>query len=192
MTDKELFGVLSLIVGVVQYAPTVTYILVRRIRPHVFSNFIWGVGGFVMWAAKYVSNAGPGAWSSALAAFCCLLIAGLSYRSGEKSITRNDWVALAGALGGIVLWIFTKDPLGAVLLMCVVDILAYYPTFRKSWHRPREEMYWGYAVGTVRHVCSLWALTNFALVTVAESFVIITANSALMLMLLWRRRQTHQ
>jgi len=47
-----------------------------------------------------------------------------------------DWYFFLAALAAIPLWLLTRTPLYSVVVVTVIDALAYVPTFRKSWHRP--------------------------------------------------------
>src|SRR4051812_25390728 len=98
MSEKEIFGVLSVVVGMASYALYIWQIYHGRIKPHLFTWFIWGTVMSIGFAAQYAEGAGPGAWNMGIAAFITFCIAGCAYFKGEKEITRSDWAAFIFAL----------------------------------------------------------------------------------------------
>jgi hypothetical protein len=143
--DKALLGQLS--VALVT-ASTILYwrlMLLRRIKPHLYTWLIWGLAVGIAAAGRHVEHAGPGAWSMAAMSLSCLSIALLSLRYGERDITRGDLVALLACLAAVPLWYFTSNALAAIVLVTAIDLGGYYPTVRKSWLRPQEEATYNFA-----------------------------------------------
>jgi hypothetical protein len=116
-------------------------------------------------------------------------IAGLAFSRGEKRITLFDWICFGGALIGIALWRLTSDPLWAVVIVTIADLLAFAPTFRKAFLRPNEETATLYFMSVLKYGISLFALTAFNLTTAFFPVAITVANAAIVLMLLVRRGQ---
>jgi len=88
----------------------------------------------------------------------------------------------------IPVWIATKDPLWAVVLVTAIDLIGYIPTFRKSWNHPRDELAASFSIGCIKHLMSIAALESYTMTTVLYSASLVVANSALVVLLLWRRR----
>ena len=118
----------------------------------------------------------------------CFIIAALTFRRGEKHITKSDWIAFIAALAAILVWLFTKEPLWAVVLITMIDSLAFYPTFRKSYIKPHEETVMTWWVNSIKFVFALLALEQVSLVTALYPSYLVLANGALAAMLIWRRR----
>ncbi len=140
LSTKDIFGLLSILVLVPQYWIYLTATWRGEIRPHIFSFTIWMLGSGIIAVSQYYEKGGPGAWGSAGSTVLCLFTMLLTYRLGTKYITRSDWVAFTGALAAIPLWIVTKDPFWSVVLITVIEVIAYFPTFRKAWMEGREEL----------------------------------------------------
>ena len=68
-----------------------------------------------------------------------------------------------------------------------MDLTAFYLTAKKSWHEPMEENVTLYAVSGLRCLVSLFAMENFSLVTMIYPTVLMIANSAIAIMIVWRR-----
>jgi len=90
-------------------------------------------------------------------------------------------------LSAIPLWYYTKNPLAAVIIATIIDVLAYYPTFRKSYLKPKEEMIFSYIVSNAKHIMSLFAMSGYSMTTVLYPVALFIMNGALIGMLALRR-----
>ncbi|MDD3371868.1 MAG: hypothetical protein PHE27_08615 [Alphaproteobacteria bacterium] len=188
MISKDVMGALSLVIAFVSYVPYVRSIFVARTKPHAFSWLVWGLSSAVAFFAQISDNAGAGAWVTGFSAAVCIGIGIIAVFRGEKNITRGDWISFLSTILAIPLWIVTKDPLWSVLLVTGIDAVAYYPTFRKSYAKPDEELAFKYVLTAVKHGLSLLALQNFTLVTSFYALVSLVLEAGVALMLVWRRR----
>ena len=187
MSDKILYGYLSLFFAVLSGAPYLLSVLARKTKPHIFTHVIWGLVAAIAAAAQYAGHAGPGAWAAGLSALFSLATAALASTHGEKTITRSDWAAFVAGLGIIPIWYYTNEPLTATILATLIDGFAYYPTFRKSYAKPREEMIFSYVVSNAKHTASLFAMVEYSATTLLYPLVLFTLNAALIVMLALRR-----
>ena len=87
----------------------------------------------------------------------------------------------------IPLWAVTSDPLWSVLPVTAIDAIAYYPTFRKSYAKPDEELAFKYVLTVVRYLLSLLALEHYTVVTSIYQVVSIFMEAGVVILLLWRR-----
>ena len=187
MTLKDVFGLLSLTLSVVSYVPYVRSIFVANTKPHAFTWLVWGAVMAIAFVAQMLDKAGAGVWATGLSAAFCLGIGIVALFRGEKNITRGDWIAFVVTLLAIPLWVVTSDPLWSVLLVTAIDAIAYYPTFRKSYVKPDEELAFKYVLTVIRYVFSLLALERYTVVTCVYQLVSIVMEMAIVVMLLWRR-----
>jgi len=139
-------------------------------------------------AAQWSKGAGPGAWYVGFSTLLCFAVAALAIKRGEQNITISDSIAFVIALTGIVLWYATEDPLWAVALASLIDILACYPTLRKTYLKPHEEAVFMYAMAAFRAALSLPALVSYSLVTVLFPATLVFTSSLIALTILWRRK----
>jgi hypothetical protein len=117
----------------------------------------------------------------------CLGIGILALFRGEKHITGSDWVAFLTTFLATPLWVVTSDPLWSVLLVTGIDAVAHYPTFRKSYAKPHEELASKYVLTVIRYLLSLLALEHFTVVTSVYQVVSIFMEIGIVIMMLWRR-----
>jgi hypothetical protein len=72
-------------------------------------------------------------------------------------------------------------------LVTGIDAIAYYPTFRKSYAKPDEELASKYVLTVIRYLFSLLALEHYTIVTSVYQLVSILMEMGIVIMLLWRR-----
>lgn len=188
MSAKEIIGIISVVIGVTGQDIYLWQVFRGTVKPHIFSWIIWGLLGIIAAAAQYAAEAGPGCWSVGVSAILCLLIALVGFFYGEKSITRGDWICFLLLLLAIPAWVMTKNPLWAVVIVSAIDAGAFYPTFRKSWHRPHDEGITAFLAYTLQMIFSIAALEKYSLTTALYPAVLLSMNAALLFTLLSRRK----
>ena len=183
----EFFGIFSASLAVIAYPPYLLSVLKGKTRPHLFSWVLWSFLTWTMFAIQAAGGAGPGAWSTAVTGVFTAAIAFISFRYGEKNITRSDWAAFIVGLLAIPLWVATKDPTASAILVTVIDLFGFYPTYRKSWVKPHEEMIFAHALSLAKHAVSLPALAAINMATTLYPVALLLANIGLVGMI-WARR----
>ena len=190
MDYKTILGIAALVIDIPSYVLYFRDIYFRNTRPHVFSWFVWSLLTGIAFFAQISKGAGVGAWVTGLTSVLCLLIAVIALFRGEKIITKVDWISFVAAFFGIILWVFTDSPLAAVIVVSIVDLLGFVPTFRKSYHRPFQESPWPFGLGSLKFGISLFALESFNLTTALYPATLVISNGIFVIMLLIRRQRS--
>ncbi len=133
------FGLVALGISLSGSTIYIASIFRGQTKPHFYTHLIWGIITVIAFFAQLHDHAGPGSWTTGITALACLLQAGLALKYGEKNITRSDQAALLVSLLAVASWVVTKDPLISVILASIINAVAFYPTFRKSWQKPWQE-----------------------------------------------------
>ncbi len=186
---KTCLGIAAVLMTIAAHIPYLLTTLNHTNRPHIFTWIIWTALTFIAFAAQIAGGAGAGAWVTGMTGVMCIAITAAAFCQGERTITRGDWIMFAGGLSAIPLWIVTKDPLWSVLIVVGIDCSAFWPTFRKSWHRPFEENSFMYGFNLPRHVVALCALRDISLVTALYPAALLAMNVIMYAMLKARRGQ---
>ena len=84
----------------------------------------------------------------------------------------------------------TANPLWAVLLLTLVDVLGFAPTFLKAYQFPYEEHLLFYMLITLRNLLTLAALQHYSLTTVFFPLVMAITCMLFILMVVYRRRKS--
>jgi hypothetical protein len=188
MTEKEIIGGISVVVAMAGQGSYLWLVLRRAVKPHIFSWIIWGLLGFIGAAAQYAANAGPGSWSVAISSIVCIFIAVAGFYHGERSITRGDWICFILLLSAIPVWLLTKNPMWAAVIVSAIDAGAFYPTFRKAWRRPHDEGISAFGTYAFQMVIAFAALESYTITTTAYPVTLFVMNAAMAALLLYRRR----
>lgn len=186
---KELFGVIAIILTFIAFFPYIRSIFQKKTKPHVFSWIIWGSTTFIVFLAQFADKGGAGAWVTGVSGIITLYIAILAYiKRSDISITRIDWLFFMLAMISLPFWYLTSNPLWAVVILTIVDILGFGPTIRKAHAQPFEENLIFYILFVPRNIIAIAALEHYSLTTVLFPIVTAVACLLLVLMVVYRKR----
>ena len=76
-----------------------------------------------------------------------------------------------------------------MLLVTLIDVLAFVPTFRKSWRRPEQESVFTFALGSLKFLLGIAALPEQSIISSLYPWSIVITNSIFVLMVIFRRHQ---
>jgi len=189
MEYKNILTGLATVVGIIAYIPYFRDIVGGRTKPHVFSWFVWGLLTAIAFIAQVSDGAGPGALVTGFTALASFVFVAMALKWGEKHITRTDWASLVGALVSLGLWLVTKTPLLSVILITIIDALAFYPTFRKSYFKPYQETMVTYTLSGLKFALAVAALDRWTVITALYPLSLVVMNWVFVGVLVVRRRQ---
>lgn len=188
MEYKTLFSALSVVIGLMAFVPYLRDVFSKSTKPHVFTWLIWAITQGVGVAGMWFDGGGKGAIGLTIAEVLTCGIFLLSLRGGLGDVTKSDKVALSVALGAIVVWVFLDNPLAAVMMVSVIDIIGGFPTFRKSYHHPWSETLSAWCGFVAADVFAILALENYSFLTLTYIVSITTVNVMMVVFLVVRRK----
>ncbi len=187
-TPKIIFGFLSSAIALLCCVPYVRDIYKGKTKPHVFSWFLWGVITATVFIVQKEGRSGAGSWVTAMACVASFFVAFLGFFKGEKKFLLVDWICFFGALFGIILWVFTKQPLSAVVILTLTDGVAYIPTFKKGFSKPFEETLSTWILSALQFIIALFAFDVFSFLNLFYPVALIVMNITFVTLLLIRRK----
>ena len=187
---KEVLGIAAIVIGFIGYVPYFRTIFSGKTKPHAFTWLVWGVLTAIAFGGQIAGSGGAGAWVTGFTALISFVIFGLALAKGVRDFPMADWLCLVGCVLALGLWFFTKDPLLAIVIITVIDVLAFIPTFRKSYSHPYTEPMFTYALSGFKFVVALFALQEFSTVTVLYPASLVLTNGLFVLLLAVRRKRT--
>tara|TARA_R110000772_G_scaffold188593_6_gene299641 strand:+ start:1046 stop:1636 length:591 start_codon:yes stop_codon:yes gene_type:complete len=191
MSAKEIFSLAAVILTLLAYFPYLRSIRKGTTRPHVFSWLIWSLSTFIIFFAQIKSGGGVAAWPVGLSGAITFYIAILAYRKkADIRILLIDYVFFGIALLAIPLWIFTANPMWAVILITLIDVCGFIPTIRKAYYFPEQESMNFYFVFFIRCIFVILALEAYSLTTILFPLT-IGLSSLLMCFILLQRNSIH-
>lgn len=169
--------------------PYLIDIVKGRVQPHPYTWFVWSIVSGVTFFGQVAGGAGYAAIAFGASEIFTIIIFLYSLRYGFKEIPKADTYFLIAALLGIVPWLVTKDPTWSVIIMVTIDLIAFVPTLKKAWRRPRTETPILYSSNVVRHSLALFALSSYNIATMLHSIAMIVTNTMMTLFIVLRRKQ---
>lgn len=187
---KLIYAGISSLLTLVAFAPYIWTIYRGQTRPHAFSWIIWGITTFIVFLAQLKSEGGAGAWPTGLSALITFYIAWLAFlKRGDTEITRSDWGFFIASLVSLPVWYLSSDPFWAVVILTLVDSLAFGPTLRKAYVFPHQENVSFFALFILRNIFGLLALEAWTATNMLFHLVMTAGCVVLIVMVLWRRQQ---
>jgi hypothetical protein len=189
LIDKQLVSGIAIALTFIAFLPYIWTILRGDTRPHVFSWVIWGSVTFVVFLAQLADRGGVGAWPIGVSGLITIYVAVLAYlKKSDNSITGKDWWFLIIAMMALPAWYLTSDPLWAVVILTVVDLAGFGPTFRKAFNLPHEENLTFFVIITLRNILVIIALEHYSVATILFPAATAVACVVFILMVMLRRK----
>lgn len=185
---KIFFAIIATAVGVSAFYPYLKDTFLLKTKPHAYTWLIWTITQGTAMVGLWYGGGGWGGLDLIVGTFLVATVFLFSLRYGTKNITRSDTVILMVALLAIVFWWRLHQPLLAVFVVSVIDVLGYIPSFRKSYRDPWSETLISWIAFAISGVFGLFALGAYNLLTVTYIAAIAVANLCLFLFCLSRRR----
>ena len=188
---KEIIGIIAVVLTFVGYIPYFIDIHNGKTKPHMFSWLVWSVTTGVVIALQISAGAGPSVWVTCSVWLMLVTVFCLSFRYGHKDRRAIDTIFLIVALAAIPLWLFAKQPILAIVLLCTIEMLGFAPTIRKAWIDPYSETLAMFVVTSFRHILALLALANWNIVSYLFPLTWVLANGGFAILLIVRRKIIH-
>lgn len=161
-------------------------------RPHGVTWAVWaGLNSFIF-IQQLTHGAGPGAWVTGIAAIANLCIFVLSFKYGERNVTKFDWLCLGLVAVAFSYWFFTADLTGTIVSAVVIFILGFLPTIRKSFRHASEETALTFGLNGIKFLLAFFALDVVSIVTGVYPLMLFVANLGFALYLLFLRKFVKQ
>ena len=187
MDIKIIFTIIATVIGTVAFLPYLRDIFLLKTKPHIYTWLIWlmtqGTAVFGIWY-------GGGSWGAlnlTVGTLFLAIVLILSFKYGTKNITKGDTFILIMAFCAILVWWQLDKPLLAVVMVSIIDLIGYVPSFRKSYADPWSETIIAWIAFAASDIFALLALSEYNTLTVTYLATITLANIALSLFCLFRR-----
>ncbi len=181
-------GLLALLIGGVGTVHYYWSIFKGVVKPHLLTWMIWATTTWIIGVAQYLDGGGMGAYVTLLSACVASCTACLAFKFGDRDITRSDWLSFTAAILTIPLWMFSHNPLLAVVLVTAIDLFGFFPTFRKGYVKPWDEGAFLFGAVSIKFLLTYFALENVTLVTALYPLALFVINGVFVMLLLIRRK----
>ncbi len=189
---KLIFSGLAILITFIAFVPYIRSILSGKTKPHVFSWVIWSTTTVIVFFAQIEAKGGIGAWPIGVSGGVTTVITLLAFiKRSDITITKPDWLFLIAALASLPFWYYTSNPLWAVVMLTVVDLLGFGPTIRKAYKSPHEENIPFFILFMIRNTFAILALEHYSITTVLFPLSVSCACICLLIIVNYRRKIVH-
>lgn len=153
-------------------------ILKGRTKPNLASWFVWFLAPTI--AGLLLLNKGGGI--SSLPVFMAgvtpflVCVFALFKRSGYWKMNNVDFICLFLALLSIIFWIFVKNIYLATIFAILADMIAFIPTYIKSWESPDTEHLGPYFSGSFNAFLSISTVNIVNFTTIGFASYLFLGN----------------
>lgn len=187
MTIKILFGLLAPLVAFISFFPYIKDVLARKTTPHIYSWLIWAILQTMATIAILKTNSLWSASGVAMLGLVSIIVFLLSFKYGTKNITLFDTLCLLGALIAITFWIFAHNVTLSMILITIIDFMAFLPTYRKGYEEPHSETIFLYICSAFSNLFSLLSITRYSIESSLYVASLVIANVIFVAIVLTRR-----
>ena len=186
---KLFFSGVSILLTFVAFMPYIRSIVFGVTKPHVFSWIIWGTTTFIVFFAQLEAKGGIGAWPIGVSGVITILIACIALlKRSDISITPTDWLFFSLALASLPFWYLSANPMWAVVMLTLVDLLGFGPTIRKAYDFPHQENIAFFLLFAARNIFALLALEQYSVTTMLFPLSVSIACILLVVLISYRRK----
>ncbi|HAQ02710.1 TPA: hypothetical protein DCS03_01025 [Candidatus Nomurabacteria bacterium] len=186
---KILISIITIILMFVGYIPYIKDTINNKTIPHTFTWLIWVFTVGITFALQVKGGAGIGSLVTLVLFIVCFYIFILGLYKKNKDITWLDIIFLIFSLIALLLWLVAKQPVLSIVIIVIVDVLAFVPTIRKSWNNPHSETLSLFEIVTIRHALSIFALQQYNILTYLSPVASTLANLIFVIILIVRRKK---
>lgn len=180
--------VLTILMVIYSYYDYIKDMLSWKTKPHLFSWMIFVILNIISVLVQYNAGAGPGVWSTISVTIGTIAVMLLSFKYWEKDIRNSDIISFMLAICTVILYLILSDPTYSMICVIIILWLAFYPTFRKTYHKPSQETLSMYVVAWVRSLIAILATTSLSFLTIGLPVYIIAINIFFVSMILIRKK----
>jgi hypothetical protein len=146
----EYYAIIGAVIGSLGGCYYLYETIAGKAQPNRITWLLWGLFPLIIFVAQRAQGVKAVSWTSFGAGFLPLLVVIASFfnQNAYWKSQRRDYLLMAAAIVGIILWGVTDNPNLALLFSLVADMLASVPTLIKAYRHPSSESWIAYAIST--------------------------------------------
>lgn len=165
-------------------------ILKGKVKPNRVSWFIWSFAPFIAFWIQFKNGAGISSIPVFMSGFIPLLIFLFSFKNKDSYWKLNilDYLCLVLSIIAIFIWVYLKEGVLATTFAILADLIAYIPTYVKSWKKPHTENIFPYLAGMLGMLFVLLTTKSFSFIYIGFPLYIFFGNFIEILIVLFRKK----
>lgn len=180
--------IISSVLIVISIIPYLIDIAKKKTKPRVVSWLNWAFLGAIAGAAALNAGQLPAALLAFASVTEVLLVVILGLYYGDRSFEKIDVLCQLGAGMGLLLWLTLHNPLIAIIIITLVDLIAALPTYKHIWQKPEEETLASFVICGIASALTLAAITSLVLTGLIYPIYLLLANFGMAGLIIFKRK----
>ncbi len=182
MTHLTILGVFSGMLSIFAYIPYIIDIIAGRTRPQRASWLIWSVLGSIAFFSQVHEGAAASIWFAGVQVSGTVIVLLLSiWRGVGHYLKTTDFLVLACAAFGLVLWQQTESAAYALVITISISLLGGSVTVIKSYRDPDSETMVTWVVSLFASICAICSVGQLDFVLLAYPLYLFTLYGTIVL-----------
>ncbi len=159
----EYFAVIGAVIASVGGFYYLYETITGKAKPNRVTWLLWGLFPMITFIAQRAQGVEGLSWATFAAGFPPFLVLFASFLNKKAywKTEPKDYLLMAAAVAGIILWALTDNPNLAILFALVSDFLAGVPTLIKSYKHPETESWIAYGLGAIGFGMGVLAIQTY-------------------------------
>jgi hypothetical protein len=160
------------------------------VRPNRVSWFLWGAIPIIAFLTQVDEGVGLVALSTLAVGIGPLLVFAASFmnRSSYWRLSRFDMSCGALAIVALAVWLALDNPILALCVSIIADLVSGIPTIRKAWMDPRSERAFPYVLATLNGTITVLSVDQWTVMHYLFPLYLMCLGAVLTLTVSVRRR----
>jgi len=183
-------GYLSGLLMFLAFLPYIRDILKKKTKPERASWFIWAMLGFIAFFSQLAKGASYSLYMTGVQAAGDLFIFILAIKYGLGGFEKRDRIALIFVVLSLVLWLFTREAIVALIMVILIDGTGGVLTIIKSYREPATETLSAWVFNTFSGLFACVAVGSLNPALLAFPIYIVVINFAIFMSIMFSRRKS--
>jgi hypothetical protein len=189
MSFPKILLLLALTSNVIAYIIYISILYKNKIKAHGLTYLVWAIILGLNFAIQIASGVGISSILLGLNFFGCCIVCIILWRKNLIHYDRLDWICFCLAIIAVILWLSTKTPIYSVVLSCIIDFLAFIPSFRKSFRFPWDDSPIVYWTSGAEYLLSIPSYSSFSVINLLYPACLIILDFGYSIFIAVRRHQ---
>jgi hypothetical protein len=178
---NKILSVFSCILFVAGYVPYIRTILRKETIPAKATWIIWATLDSVILIGLCLKHAIN--WQIIGAVIGTTIVSIISLKYGSSGWTKLDKLCSSGAIIGILLSIFFRNPMFGIIICLIVALIGCFPTFASSWKHPELENKFAWTIWFISCLLTVFIIPQWTLTYAAQPIVFLIFQTVMIYIL---------
>jgi hypothetical protein len=165
--------------GILGFVPYIFLIISMRkgiTKPNLAGWVLYSIAMIMIVASSIALGAWQTVWLAVAYVIGQAIVIAVSFRTGYFAFSRFDYACIIISLIGLILWVYTNNPLYALVLNVFVDAMGTLAIARKLYLHPGTEDTKAWIMAFLVTVLNCFAIASFDLSNALYPLYLIFAN----------------